>query len=382
MQRSILTHPIESAGSTPPRWAWTARLILALTMSATVWAGEATKVTFGKNGEMRIDGKPFFPIFVWNQPTSKLAAFKEQGINTIIPGNKAQQDPRLPLLDQAKAAGMYVIIDNDEYALEIAQHPAFLCWKFGDEPDMWKGDGSQKVPFDELQRRYTELKGKDPNHPAWTNLSPRFFTPYNNIYVSKKKCPMIEEYRKYAVSADVLSYDHYPVTGWNQPTKVPELFHATVEFASLYQGKPIWVIVENADQDLKWTPKETRGPTPQETRAMVWMCIVAGAKGIGYFPIAFNPFRWDNTTAEMKAEMKRLNTQITGLTALLLDGEVVDSQSDNPQVKTRALRHDGKVTVLAVNLSDAPQSVNVTANGTSKKVDIAGYDAASVEVHK
>lgn len=350
--------------------AWAALFTLAV----PIQAGDQPVVKFGENGEMRVKGKPFFPLFVWAQPSKNLKRLKAQGMNTIVSGEKASKDPRDKMLDKAKELGMYIILDQKEFNPAFTRHPALLCWKFGDEPDLWKKGGKPKVPFEVLQKTYAKVKAGDPNHPAWINLTPRFFGGYYKSYRKKQACPTREQYKLYAKSADVLSFDHYPVTGWNRPDRVHELYHATADFAELYKGKPIWVIVENADQNLKWTPKSTRGPSPKETKAMIWMCIVAGAKGIGYFPVAFGPFRWDNTTAEMKAMLKKENARITEMTGVLLEGKLEDSTSDNKQVKVRVLTHEGETTVIAVNLSRETQKATITVGDKKTEVELAALE--------
>ena len=100
---------------------------------------------------------------------------------------------------------------------------------------------------------------------------------------------------------------------------------------------------------------------------MVWMCLVAGAKGIGYFPVAFNPFRWANITPEMKAEMTRLNGEIMALAPALLEGEVLEAAVEGDQATVRALQHGGKTTLLAVNLTREKVSARVVVKGLADK---------------
>ena len=168
-----------------------------------------------------------------------------------------------------------------------------------------------------------------------------------------------------AMGSTMISYDHYPVTGWNQPKNIPEMYHSMVEFIKLYPNNYPMVIVENADQDLAWTPKKTRGPTAQEMRAMIWMTIVAGAKGIGYFPVAFNPFRWQNIEKPVQAEMKKTNAELTALAPVLLEGDLLSSSSDNDAIKVRALKHNNSTTVILINLKNQAEKALVKVKGLS-----------------
>ena len=46
---------------------------------------------------------------------------------------------------------------------------------------------------------------------------------------------------------------------------------------------------------------------------MVWMALAAGAKGIGYFPHRWEPYRASDISEEVQAEMKRTNAQLRDL---------------------------------------------------------------------
>lgn len=207
---------------------------------------------------------------------------------------------------------------------------------------------------DALKANYQNIRAKDPNHPVWVNLTSGFHKSYSNI--DSKWYPLFGD------GADCMSFDHYPVTGWNQPDHVPEIAQLTSEFLALYPKKSNWVIVEASDQDLQWTPKDTRGPTPQEMRAEVWMAVTAGAKGIGYFTIAFEPFRWLNLPQDIKEEMRRTNTQLTELAPVILahdEGPQVQCSSKGVQFLVR--RYQDAVYVFAVSL-DTQSSIDAKFN--------------------
>jgi len=58
---------------------------------------------------------------------------------------------------------------------------------------------------------------------------------------------------------------------------------------------------------------------PMHTRSEVWMAIIRGATGIMYFTHAWRPkFNEFEPTEEMRAELKRLNAQITRLAPVIV----------------------------------------------------------------
>ncbi len=205
---------------------------------------------------------------------------------------------------------------------------------------------------------YDKVKTADSNALTWNVLTAGFYGPYS-------KLPM-RYYEEFIRWTDIVTFDHYPITGWNKPDRLPEVGLATARLVALSpKNKPVWTIVEACDQDLAWTAKDTRGPTPAEMRAEVWSAIANGAKGIGYFTIAFNPFRWDNVTAENKAEMKRTNSELTelaapiclgdtGKTLTVTNNETADKEAIGGAIHAVRKEYGGKTYVIAVNVTRAP----------------------------
>jgi hypothetical protein len=313
-----------------------------------------SRVELTERGGLRVNGRPFVPIFAWAVPRKHVGFNKRLGLNSISP---ASNQLSKELLDELHANGIMCLLDADDYSEAIAAHPALLAWRFGDEPDM----RGLKAP--DLAERHKRMRRLDPAHPTLVNLTSRFYKTYYRGDEEGTKWPNREQYRAYADVCEIVSYDHYPVTGYNKPDRVPELYHATADLVGLIPAKSHWTIVESADQDLKWTPPETRGPTPAETRAMVWMAIVGGAKGIGYFHLAFNPFRWENLTPEMEAELPKINGLITELAGPIAEGEILAHAVDREDVKARAVRHDGGTFVFSVNLGRERRSAAITLRG-------------------
>jgi len=208
------------------------------------------------------------------------------------------------------------------------------------------------------KEHYQKIKAADPDALTWNILTAGFFGPYHESY----KLPM-HYYEGFVKWTDVVTFDHYPVTGWNRPDRLPEVGLATRQLVSMCRpNEPVWTIVEASDQDLAWTAKETRGPTDEEMRAEVWSAIAGGAKGIGYFTIAFNPFRWNNLTDDVKAELKRTNGQLTELAGPIVlgdtDGKVIVTGDDTDDkaaaghaIQVIRKQYEGKTYVIAVNVT-------------------------------
>ncbi|MBN2584091.1 MAG: beta-galactosidase [Planctomycetes bacterium] len=216
---------------------------------------------------------------------------------------------------------------------------------------------------------YEKLKAAKPDALAWNVLT-------SGCYGGYQKLPM-RYYEEFVKWTDVVSFDHYPITGWNQPGRLPEVGLVTRKYVQMCgKGKPVWTIVEASDQDLSWTAPETRGPTAAEMRAQVFSSIACGAKGIGYFTIAFNPFRWNNLTDEIKAELKRTNGELTELAGPIVLGDtdkaltVTGDETDDKSAEGRAIHairkdYEGKTYVIAVNITRAAVTPTLKVDGAT-----------------
>ena len=108
------------------------------------------KVEIGKNAELLVNGKPFFPLMLWLQSPSDFALEKELNVNTIVgydwdapEGDAAKtRDPGLAAYaEKAWKANLYFVPSfcADYPAGTVARAAALenvLGWIQGDEPDM------------------------------------------------------------------------------------------------------------------------------------------------------------------------------------------------------------------------------------------------------
>lgn len=172
---------------------------------------------------------------------------------------------------------------------------------------------SPRRPPETLKPVYEELKRFD-TRPVYLNLTVSFYDRYKRYQSSDQL------YRGYISVTDIIGYDHYPVYGWGKPGRVPEIAYATAKLVELTDGKkPVWTILECTGWG-QWTT--FRPPTPEEVKAEVWMAIVNGAKGIGYFPHIWKPrYSWCKIPEPNQRAMKETNALLTELAPLILSEE-------------------------------------------------------------
>jgi hypothetical protein len=102
-------------------------------------------------------------------------------------------------------------------------------------------------------------------------------------------------------------------------------------------------------------PKDTPGPNAGQFRFEMWDSVIRGAKGIVYFPFSFTPsFRFDNTPAEIDAEMRKQHPRLLEIGPALL------SQMDPPTMGMRLpdglegtwRNYNGKKYFIVLNATD------------------------------
>jgi hypothetical protein len=359
---------------------------------------KAATVTIGERGELRVDGKPFLPVFVWLQPESNFDFLKSLGIDTFMgegSGNQSAQQ----FLDALKERGLWGIIHARQSNYVLKEHPALLTWMFGDEPDLAartpEADAAQqnqgerrrrppRVTPEEIAKQYAAVKEADKTHPAYLNLTSGFHPQFARHDEAT--------YRGYCRATDIVGYDLYPVTGWGRPEWVPLIYSATRKLDELSPPRvPVWVILECTTK-LRWVSQDRmnqlgrpKGATAAELRSMVWMSIVGGATGIGYFPHRWEPYKPAEISDELQAEMKRTNRQLKELSSVILGPEVVgkvtmEEPKDGPvQFIVRQAEGGSTPHLFLVNASTEPARVRLRVSGARALRDIEGGSSTPVE---
>lgn len=230
---------------------------------------------------------PRFALFGWVSPPSEsttVARYTElaaAGFNVTV---TAQDEPgtftenRLRL-DVTRRLGLRnLLLDNDLDSVSIAvpaslaladtivarykNDPAFLGYYLGDEPPAWY--------FARLGEWFEILRARDPAHPAWNSLRPRWmfgsaaeFQAYLQQYVA-------------ATHPAVLCNNQYDFTTTGDMHYLTENV-ATLGAVARASGVPFWGIVQLVEH---W---RYRHVTEGMLRWQIAQWLAGGAHGIGYF---------------------------------------------------------------------------------------------------
>ena len=270
-------------------------------------------VEIGKNRELLVNNRPFFPIMSWAQSTCTFGRLKGLGFNTFCGSGKSAGEA----LESAVTVGGYAIPHFSHFAPALKGHPGALAWALQDEPDLGIGKGQPRVAPEQVANWYRKSKEQDPTRPVFLN-----YTSWFMKYESGDKPDVKAYYSMTSKAADILSFDIYPIYQLNRDDKltlVADGVSQLLEYAG--PGKPVWAWIETSKGSRWITYEKQKDVTPAITRSEVWMAIIRGATGIGYFTHAWRPrFTEFAPTPEMQMELKRTNMQLARLCPIILSG--------------------------------------------------------------
>lgn len=209
-------------------------------------------------------------------------------------------------------------------------HPALLSWYIADEPPAEHVASLEKV--------YALVKQLDPYHP-----------------VAIVFCQGADHARLFARALDIVMADPYPIP--NGPVTSVSDTADSMNGAYAF-SKPLWIVPQAFGGNEGWS----REPTAREQRAMTYLALIHGARGIQYFirsprtSFPKSPIMW--------AECGALALEAAELTPALTSPEPAPAVTSSvPAVHAAAFRERGTVTVLAVNTGNRPQIVRLQLGG-------------------
>jgi len=229
---------------------------------------------------------------------------------------------------------------------------------------------------EQVMAGYKQIKQDSSDRPVFMTLTGRFLPRF----ARSSKVP--EDFRstaypQYVEAADVVGFDIYPIYGWARPEWLHYVADGTAELRRMAGAdKPVYAWIET-HQGTKFIDYDKQKPVlPRHTRAEVWMAIIQGATGIGYFTHAWQPrFTEFAPTPQMQEELKRLNAQITRLSVAILappaETEVKLQLADDLPGHVKATQHDGMLYIFA-------QNMDMQDRAADGRIHVAGLKAGTV----
>ena len=298
------------------------------------------------------DDPTFFPIGVWLQKPSDAARYKAAGINLYVGLWKGPTSWQLKAL---KKVGMRVIAAQNNLGLEHPDRDIIIGWMHQDEPDngqprkpkwltKFLGHGPPISPS-QIYDRYLRMLLNDPGRPVLLNLGQG--VAWDGWHGRGRRSNHPEDYPDYVRSADIVTFDIYPV-GHPHDDVAGRLDYVARGVSRLVgwskKGQRVWNVIGASGVHVNRIK-----PTPSQVRSQVWMSIVHGSRGIIYFvhlfggPTLVEAALLDD--AEMLQAVTRLNREIQTLAPILNSPTVKDAmrtETKKPgRVATMVKQHEG-----------------------------------------
>ena len=247
-----------------------------------------------------------FIIGVWGQRSGSAWKWKARGLNTMVAAETMGGRVTVESWDQeVTRAGMLMIRQPTGSTSYDLKQKNLIAWLAPDEPDVHRTDPDQTGGF------YRRMKKVSKDKPVFMNFSGGHVVGYQE---RQWKHP----YKEWTSHADWISSDIYPVTGWNLPERLGLVGESIDRLERFAPGKPQFAFIEASDQELSWV-RNAPAASPGQFRAMIWNAVIHGARGIIYFPQAFNPkFEYEMLAPGIEEQMKTENARLNALSRVLL----------------------------------------------------------------
>ena len=325
----------------------------------------------GQYNSLGINGMPAdlkaFPIAVWLQDPGDASAYKDAGINLYI---GLWQGPTENQLSALRAAGMPVMCSQNSTGLHHLNDTIIVGWTHQDEPDNAQANGSGGydpcIDPDVIVDIYNTMQENDPSRPVYLNLGQGVSNiNWGGRGVCTGDTMMYPEYIK---GCDIVSFDIYPVTSrydhiqdnlWYVPQGIDNLRRWSED------GKPVWCWIETTHISSE------NKPTPLQVKAEVWMALIHGASGFGYFCHEWYPSFNSNALLDdpvMLPAVAKINSQIQQLASVLNSSDiedVVSVESGNTGVPVDMLvkQYGDTLYLFAISMRDVATSATFTLDG-------------------
>ncbi|MDD2797363.1 MAG: hypothetical protein PHV20_02095 [Bacteroidales bacterium] len=333
----------------------------------------------------------FFPITVWYQTPTSGYFYQKMGVNFFTFWGQPAATTETDLTNLKKYSMSGITGYTDMYLNSVNTSVVKGWFHPQDEPDNAVSGTQDPVPPANIISDYNTLVAKDPSRPVFINLGQG--AAIDSWYGRGNRSYSPQDYIEYCKGADVISFDVYPMnlTPWVsgvdatwKKTFMDELsgniWYVAKGIDNLRKAtdykKPIWAFIEctnyNTDPACKLTTVETK--------AEVWMALIHGARGLGYFCHILRPNVISSgvlNDAAMKAEVTSINATIKANAPMLntqtvSNGVAVSTGDPALIVDAMVKRFNGYTYIYTVSMRPG------TPTATFKLRDFVG--TTSVEV--
>ena len=297
---------------------------------------EADVVSTVVDGQLFVDGYPFFPLGIYHiswagsdaERLQSLEAIAAAGFNVIHPAIDADDHQ---FLQQANQLGVRVIVEfNQDPPLVIESHrdkDAIIGWNIADDVD----DG--RLTPAEVSATNTTVKADDPTRVT---------------YISGFHEDKLTNFQK---TADLIAIQAYPVGNGN--LELDYVADTVDTVTNTINDRPV---IANL-QTFAWDSE--RPPTGDEVRNMTYQALIVGVDGIIYY--TYFDENWDfEDHPELWNSMKRLVGEVNSLIPVFLSQTRQELPTGTSEVLAGIWTYEAKMYLIVVNTSaDQSHQINV-----------------------
>jgi hypothetical protein len=324
-------------------------LVLALFSRASLLAEPLPPIQTAasdEKGRIVVNGQPFFPILLYDVPTDpeSLKKFHDHGFNMITVSKTEDAEA-------ARAAGLY----SATHGKKITNFDGVLMGIGMDSPVL-----NLKPPLlENLKADLEKSRAAVPNRPIMHAIGYWLDEPKGVI---ANTLPPPEKYETVVQTIDVSAPYLYPVP--YQPIR--SVGEAVARASAASQGKkPLLPIL----QIFTWTATD-RYPTAAELKCMVYLSLIHGARGIGYYSYNHVTGKKGVTFAqdqpELWASLREINAELAQLGPFLLDAvpeKAIMLKEKDTGVEMLAVARGKERRLLLANPSNEAREVTVDLGG-------------------
>jgi hypothetical protein len=196
-----------------------------------------------------------------------------------------------------------------------------------------------------LERAHRYIRGTADGLLSFVTTSGGFFrAPYRDPKVS------LPTFGQFAKIADVAGFDLYP------------LGHCQSDLSAVYEAQRAFIRLAGNMPTFQWIETGPIKPiycggfkmTPAELNAEVWLAIVGGARGIGYFTHTWSPaHNAFDVSPTLQQTMKKISASLAAVRPGLV-GRTIVSSANSSSLKVIARAGVNANYVFAVNAQGLP----------------------------
>ncbi len=336
---------------------WTLDLELPFSKAAP----SANQVGYDERGRLWANGKAIFPIGMgYLLESDDLPAMAEAGFNFVIAPAKAASGA---FMDQAAAADLGVFVSSaglepgfwSNMAQKHSPRAKFWGWYILEKPETH----TPAIQPHLLEELYADLRKLNPNRPVLCSLSSQ------------------SGFKDYGASNDI-------VIAWTEPRPPGELSQMAKRIQQaqsiIAPQKLIWALVPIAggghirDKRLD-AAGAGRAPTAAEYRAMAYLAIVCGAKGIVAYAYRIpgtaqrRDYLITRDAPQLWQQVAAVNSELSAIGLSILSGQRQAHPFDyDAPVLWGVWEHEGQAIVVIVNTTGQQQIASLTVDNLTRPV--------------